>query len=281
VTAGDTPSVKWADLGIRAASAAILVPFVLLDVWAGGGWFHLMVALIAVLMAFEWITIVHQGSPTQFALHAAAGIAGAVIPEDSGAMTAVAAIAVLTLLGAAHARLKGTPLTLWPISGIPYAGLSAVALVVLRDGGALGVWAVLWVMALVWSADTFAYFAGRIIGGPKLAPVISPKKTWAGLGGAMAGAVLASLLFTTLAGMRASSTLVFVALGFAIVEQAGDLFKSAMKRQYGVKDTGHLIPGHGGVIDRIDGLVAVAMAAAVLGSLRAGTPDAATGLLAW
>ncbi|MFN0194552.1 MAG: phosphatidate cytidylyltransferase [Aestuariivirga sp.] len=281
MTAGESPPVKWADLGIRAASAAILVPFVLLDVWAGGGWFRLMVALLAVLMAYEWTAIVHRSSPTQFALHAAAAIAGAVIPEDSGATIAITAIIVLTLLGAGVTRFKGTPLTLWSISGIPYVGLSAVALVVLRDGGALGVWAVLWVMAIVWSADTFAYFAGRILGGPKLAPAISPKKTWAGLGGAMAGAAAASLIFTAAAGLGAGAILAFIALGLALVEQAGDLFKSAMKRQYGVKDTGHLIPGHGGVIDRVDGLVAVAMAAAVLGSFRAGTPSAATGVLAW
>jgi phosphatidate cytidylyltransferase len=281
VTAQGPPPVKWADLGVRAASAAILVPFVLLDVWAGGGWFRLMVALLAVLMAFEWTAIVHRGSPTQFALHAAAAIAGAVIPEDSGIMTAILAIVILTLLGAAAARFEETPLTLWSLSGIPYAGLSAAALVVLREGGALGIWAVLWVMAIVWSADTFAYFAGRLIGGPKLAPVISPKKTWAGLGGAMAGAAMASLIFTALAGIGNSTSLALMALAFALVEQAGDLFKSAMKRRYGVKDTGHVIPGHGGVIDRVDGLVAVAMAAAALGSLRAGTPEAAAGLLAW
>ncbi|NJM30768.1 MAG: phosphatidate cytidylyltransferase [Rhizobiales bacterium] len=176
MTADKAEPVKWGDLGVRAASAAALVPFVLLDVWAGGGWFHLMAALLAVLMAHEWTVMVHRGSPLQFALHAAAGIAGAIIPQDSGAMAAIVAVLLLTLAGAMAARVENTPLSLWSISGIPYAGLSALALVVLRDGGALGVWAVLWVMVIVWSADTFAYFAGRLIGGPKLAPAISPKK---------------------------------------------------------------------------------------------------------
>ena len=126
-----------------------------------------------------------------------------------------------------------------------------------------------------------AYFAGRIIGGPKLAPRISPKKTWAGLGGAMAGSALGALSVGLWLGLPVLSVLLLVAAAMAIVEQAGDLFKSAMKRHYGVKDSGRLIPGHGGVIDRVDGLVAVATAAALLGALRAGVEHAGAGILLW
>jgi phosphatidate cytidylyltransferase len=136
-------------------------------------------------------------------------------------------------------------------------------------------------MVTVWSADSLAYFAGRIIGGPKLAPVISPKKTWAGLGGAVAGSALASLAFALIAGLPGLFLLAFLAGLLAIVEQAGDLFKSAMKRHYGVKDSGRLIPGHGGVIDRVDGLVAVAMAAALIGLSRGGMEATGAGLLVW
>jgi phosphatidate cytidylyltransferase len=156
-----------------------------------------------------------------------------------------------------------------------------MALVLLRSDPANGLSAIVWVMVTVWSADTLAYFAGRIIGGPKLAPRISPKKTWAGLGGAIAGSALASLIFCAFAGYSGMLALAVIAGLLAVVEQAGDLFKSAWKRFHGVKDSGDLIPGHGGVIDRVDGLVAVATAAAIIGWLRGGIEATATGLLVW
>ena len=136
-------------------------------------------------------------------------------------------------------------------------------------------------MLMVWAADTLAYFSGRIIGGPKLAPRISPKKTWAGLGGAMAGSALAALAVGLVLGVPGLWMLLVVAAVLAVVEQGGDLFKSAMKRHYGVKDSGRLIPGHGGVIDRVDGLVAVATAAALIGTLRDGLAHAGAGILVW
>jgi phosphatidate cytidylyltransferase len=254
---------------------------VVLDVWAGGGWFHLFVALLAVLIALEWTAIVHRGSPLQFALHAAAGIAGTMLPGETGLAPAIVAIAALTVVSAAVTRFEGTPFTLWSLAGVPYAGLSAFGLVLLRDGGEFGAWAVLWVMVIVWSADTLAYFAGRLIGGPKLAPRLSPKKTWAGMGGAMAGSAIASLVFTTLSGIGTATTLALLALAFAIVEQGGDLFKSGMKRHFDVKDSGRVIPGHGGIIDRVDGLVAVGLAAALVGLWRGGSNATAQGLLLW
>lgn len=274
-------TAKWADLGVRALSAAILIPAVLADVWAGGIWFHLFVALIGILMAQEWVTIVHRQSPVQFALHAAGAMCGALLPLDVGLGGALLAIAALTALSGVTAWRESPGGPAWRYLGVPYVSLPPIALVVLREDAAYGIAAILLVMMMVWFADTVAYFAGRIIGGPKLAPRISPKKTWAGLGGAMAGSALAALGVALAMDLPATGILVVIAALLAIVEQGGDLFKSAMKRHYGVKDSGNLIPGHGGVIDRVDGLVAVAVAAAIIGASRAGLEQAGAGILLW
>lgn len=274
-------AAKWGDLGIRALSAAVLIPAVLADVWAGGIWFHLFVALIGILMAQEWVAIVHKDNPLQFALHAAAAMCGALLPLDVGLGGGLAAIAVLGLLAALAAWREDPSGPAWRYLGVPYVALPPIALVVLREDPNYGIAAIVFVMLMVWAADTLAYFAGRIIGGPKLAPRISPKKTWAGLGGAMAGSAIAALGVGLALGLPALWILLVVAAALALVEQGGDLFKSAMKRHYGVKDSGRLIPGHGGVIDRVDGLVAVAAAAALIGALRAGVTHAGAGILVW
>jgi phosphatidate cytidylyltransferase len=275
------PGAKWGDLGVRTLSAAVLIPAVLADVWAGGIWFHLFVALIGILMALEWVTIVHRGSAVQFAIHAAGAMCGALLPLDVGLAGALIAIAALALLSAAIAAHEDGQGPHWRYLGVPYVSVPPVAFVILREDPVHGIAAIVLVMLMVWAADTFAYFAGRLIGGPKLAPVISPKKTWAGLVGAMAGSALAAFAVAKMLGFRHALVLVAIAGLLAIVEQAGDLFKSAMKRRYGVKDSGRLIPGHGGVIDRVDGLVAVATAAAIIGAARAGVERAGTGLLVW
>lgn len=274
-------SAKWGDLGVRAASAAVLIPAVLADVWAGGIWFHLFVALIGILMAQEWVNIVHKDNPLQFALHAAGAMCGALLPLDIGLAGGLLAIAMLTGLSAAAAWREAPGGPVWRYLGVPYVSLPPIALVVLRDDPGYGVAAIVLVMLMVWAADTLAYFAGRIIGGPKLAPRISPKKTWAGMGGAMVGSAVAALGVGLTLGVPGLWMLLIVAALLAVVEQGGDLFKSAMKRHYGVKDSGRLIPGHGGVIDRVDGLVAVASAAALIGALRAGIEHAGAGILVW
>jgi phosphatidate cytidylyltransferase len=272
---------KWSDLGVRALSAVILIPAVMLDVWVGGIWFHLFAALVGVLMAHEWVTIVHRQNQVQFALHAAAAMCGALLPLDAGIMGALGAIAILAAASIALAAITEPGGPVWRLLGVAYVGLPPVALVVLRNDAEWGVAAIIWVMVTVWAADSLAYFAGRIIGGPKLAPRLSPKKTWAGLGGAMAGSAIAAFVLGVALGLAGLLALAFFAALLAIVEQGGDLFKSAMKRHYGVKDSGNLIPGHGGVIDRVDGLVAVAAVAALIGVLRAGVEHAGGGILLW
>jgi phosphatidate cytidylyltransferase len=169
----------------------------------------------------------------------------------------------------------------WSYLGICYVGFPALAFTLLRNDPGFGFAAILWIFLIVWAADSLAYFAGRTIGGPKLAPMISPKKTWAGLGGAVAGSTLVSSIFAYTFHLNGILALAILAGCLAVVEQAGDLFESSLKRFHGVKDSGALIPGHGGVIDRVDGLIAVAVTAALIGLLHGQGVSAARGLLQW
>jgi phosphatidate cytidylyltransferase len=271
---------KWGDLWLRGASAAILIPAVLLDVFYGGVWFTVFAALLGVLMAQEWTNIAHNQNSAQFALHAAAVICGAVLPFEVGIDGALISILIIAAIAVALAYFQNRQNPMWAYVGVPYVALPTLAFVLLRTDPVWGVWAIIWVMVIVWSADTLAYFAGRIIGGPKLAPSISPKKTWAGLGGAIVGSALASAILSAYIAPQSFWPLLLLAGLFAIVEQGGDLFESSLKRHYGLKDSGRLIPGHGGVIDRVDGLTVVAICAALVGYFRGGA-TIPQGLLLW
>jgi phosphatidate cytidylyltransferase len=280
---------RWADLGIRTASSLVLIPAVLLDVWYGGVWFELFAAFLGILIAHEWCVIAHPKSSSQFAFHALAAMSAAFLPGEAGLRPALFWIFAIAALAILFCALRGGEKSFWRYVGVPYAALPVLALVMLRDGGTLGLLAIVLLMLIVWAADIFAYFAGRIIGGPKLAPVLSPKKTWAGLFGAIAGAMLITVIFVrgygalsgTPEGQFAVLPLVILAGMLALIEQAGDIFESAFKRHYGVKDSGTLIPGHGGVMDRLDGLIFVAVMAGAIGLLRAGSASPAYGLLVW
>jgi phosphatidate cytidylyltransferase len=274
-----TPSGKWADLALRSVSAVVLMPVALYCVWQGGIWFQIFLGVLAVLVAQEWAAIVHGGNARAFALLALAGLSGVFVTAAQGLDAASAAILVVWLFSVLMWLMTAGQGSIWSLLGVFYIGLPMIAFVLLREDGELGLWAVLWCFALVWAADIFAYFAGRMIGGPKLAPRLSPKKTWAGLAGAIVGACLVTLSFAKALGLNASP-LMLLAAGLTLVEQAGDIFESAMKRRYGVKDSGNFIPGHGGVLDRVDGLLAVVLVAAVVGfTHQAG--NAAIGLLRW
>jgi phosphatidate cytidylyltransferase len=139
----------------------------------------------------------------------------------------------------------------------------------------------LFLFAIVWSTDIAAYFVGRLVGGPRLLPRVSPKKTWSGALGGLAAAVLAAIVLAKLAGLAAPFTLAVVAAFLSSLAQAGDLFESLLKRKFGAKDSSHLIPGHGGLMDRLDGFVFAAALAAVIGILRGGLEAPAQGLLIW
>ncbi|MEQ1520160.1 MAG: phosphatidate cytidylyltransferase [Aestuariivirga sp.] len=274
-------SAKWGDLGVRTASAVVLIPAVIACAWFGGIWFKGFVLLLAGLIAHEWTSMVHPKNLVQYALHMGAALCGAILPDLVGGGTALLVILGLAAVSIFMARNERSGSSTWSCLGIFYVGFPALALILLRGDSHYGFAAVLWVFLVVWSADSLAYFAGRIIGGPKLAPLISPKKTWAGLGGAVAGSALVSFIFAWVTQLNGVWSLAILAGCLAVVEQAGDLFESSLKRFHGVKDSGRLIPGHGGVIDRVDGLIAVAVAAALIGVFHEQGANAARGLLRW
>ena len=264
---------KWADLGVRSLSAAVFVPVVLAAVWFGGFVFTGFILVLGILVAIEWVKISFGENKAQLLVHEVA--AAALIMGST--LLSIIAIAVLSIMSGLLQRKDG--LNFWRLIGVIYIGLPILALSILRDDVQFGFIAVVWCMAIVWSADVMAYFFGRIIGGPKLVPLISPKKTWAGMLGAVVGAVASSILVSHFAHLG-YWPLAVLAAAFAILEQGGDIFESAFKRHFDVKDSGTLIPGHGGILDRVDGLIAVVVAAALVGFIR-NPSNPAAGLMQW
>jgi phosphatidate cytidylyltransferase len=184
------------------------------------------------------------------------------------------------LLAAARA-LPGATRAGWIVFGALYAGAMLAAPLVIRADAALGFVAMIFLFAVVWATDIAAYFAGRLIGGPKLWPAISPNKTWSGaIAGTVAG-ILAGLAVAAVGGISPIAPIFILSLLLSVISQLGDLFESGLKRRFGVKDASHAIPGHGGFMDRLDGFVAAAVAAALIGLARGGIDGAAGGFLLW
>ena len=240
----------------RAAVGVPLIALALALVWQGGWWFSALVAVGVLILFAEWAVM--HGIPRAWRLVGLIVLAACAFATRYGEIGAaiVGLVAAAALLGAL-VRLMKICDAKWMAGGLLYAGLPAIALNWLRDQPQ-GLGFVLWVLTLVWATDIFAYFAGRSIGGPKIAPRISPKKTWAGLVGGVVGAMVVGGLVADWANFPAP---LFATLsgGLAIVSQAGDFFESWLKRRVGVKDSGTLLPGHGGIMDRVDGLVPVAV----------------------
>ncbi|MEJ0076705.1 MAG: phosphatidate cytidylyltransferase [Alphaproteobacteria bacterium] len=180
-----------------------------------------------------------------------------------------------------QARLRGFALIDWLAAGVGYAAVLLFAPLILRHDPTLGFAAIAFLFAVVWATDIAAYFAGRALGGPKLWPAVSPKKTWSGAAGGTLGGIAAGVLTVRLMGLSVAPMLILVACLLSVAAQAGDLLESAIKRHFGAKDAGHLIPGHGGVMDRLDGFLTAAAAAAMVGLIRGGLEAPARGLLLW
>jgi len=247
----------------RIVSALLLLPLVLAPVYYGGWWFAALLMVGGVFMATEWVALTSTGNRLVGFILAGfvvvlVGVIESVSPSASLVLTLFLCVAVVGTISVKLSFLKRLG---WWLIGFSYVSLPLVALWWLRTVDGL---LVLWVLLIVWATDIGGYFAGKGIGGPKLAPRISPKKTWAGLLGGMVLSIVASLGLAVFAPFGPTGTLLIIfAAMFAIWSQVGDLFESGVKRAFGVKDSGGLIPGHGGVLDRVDGLVFVAPAMAV------------------
>ncbi|MBV9558023.1 MAG: CDP-archaeol synthase [Pseudolabrys sp.] len=192
---------------------------------------------------------------------------------------AIAAAAVFWEWCGLVAKANNRPI--WIAAGFCYAGILLLAPVSLRADPQFGIPAIIFVFVIVWSTDVLAYFAGRAIGGPKLAPSISPNKTWSGAIGGTIGAIVIGVGMMVLLIGSANRGLAATAFALSVASQIGDLAESALKRRFGVKDTSQLIPGHGGVMDRLDGFWAAALLALIVGVFRAGFDGPARGLLIW
>lgn len=247
------------ELKLRVASALVLGALILLVTLWGGWPFRLVWILVAGLVAYEWLAIIGRGNaiPAGIAV-VAAGLALTFSPASPAALAGTASAAAL--LGALATPFVRSRLTL-ELCGVAYALAFALITPALRDLPGVGLALILWSFAVVWLTDIAAYFTGRKLGGPKLMPAVSPKKTWSGaIGGAVAGMVggyLVWRLVPALQGMTAAGPVVAASLAGSIVSQAGDLFESALKRRFDTKDSSKLIPGHGGFLDRLDGYWAV------------------------
>jgi phosphatidate cytidylyltransferase len=171
--------------------------------------------------------------------------------------------------------------SVWAATGLVYALATFLGPVLIRNDDQLGFIAILFLFAVVWATDILAYFVGRAVGGPLLWPRVSPKKTWAGALGGSAGAIAAGIAVASAAGIGNVLAIGALALLLSIASQAGDLLESAVKRHFSAKDSSGLIPGHGGLMDRLDGFLVAAFAAAVIGVLRQGFDAPAQGLLLW
>ncbi|AXS40413.1 phosphatidate cytidylyltransferase [Breoghania sp. L-A4] len=273
-----TPSGGRSNLMVRFLSAIVLGPALVAVVWFGG-WAFAGVIIVACLLCYrEWVTISANGESAVILWGGYAVLLAAGVLAASGQVDV--ALGVLGL-GAAAGAILAMILrsSLWPVLGVAYAGLPLLALLLLRQGRE-GLWALAIVLAVTWATDIAAYFAGRTLGGPKLWPAVSPKKTWSGAIGGLVGAMAAGMLVAGVSGVGSPIAVALLCAVLSVLSQCGDLAESAFKRRFGVKDSGDLIPGHGGILDRVDGLVAVAVGAAVIGLIGATAGDASLGLSA-
>lgn len=261
-------------LALRIASAAALAPLAIGASWLGGPVFAGLVAFLCVLMAFEWSRMIERAelTPVFYAL-GLGGAAAMILAAGEYYAWAYAACAA-SGVGAAAASLKGSGKWRWAAFGAAYFIAPSIALVWLRESVEDGRGLVLLLFAIVWAADTGGYVGGRLVGGPKLSPGISPAKTWAGaVGGLIAGAIAAVIGAPLIFDAAAQGAYFAMGAGLGFASIVGDMMESAFKRLFGIKDMSGFIPGHGGVLDRLDGMIVVTMAvtAALYGhSLLAG-----------
>ncbi|MBX9843027.1 MAG: phosphatidate cytidylyltransferase [Xanthobacteraceae bacterium] len=267
------------NLALRVVSSLVLAPLAIGAAWFGGAVFIVFWLIAALVVLWEWQTLVCGHDRNSVLTVGAAALAGAAAVLTVGWFGI--AIALVALGGFAIAGLASQVRRGWCVAGLVYAAALLIAPVLLRSDGTFGFAAILFLFVIVWLTDIAAYFAGRAIGGPKLMPRVSPKKTWSGAIGGSIAAVVGGVLLARQFGITGIAAVAVVALVLSVVSQAGDLFESAVKRRFNAKDASQLIPGHGGLMDRLDGFVTAAVAGALVGLLHGGLNATARGLMVW
>jgi phosphatidate cytidylyltransferase len=265
------------NLLMRVVAALVLAPLAIAIAYAGGWLWTLLVTAAAIGLYLEWLTVVGAAGETRVVASGIVALAAAGLCLVTGRIDV--ALALLGIGLVAVALMAPAPRQ-WSATGFLYAAAAGIASVLLRLDVAKGFVALMFVLLIVWVTDIGGYFAGRGLGGPKLWSRVSPKKTWAGaIGGFVASLVVAG----GFAAFDLGRTGPLLMLGgvLSVVSQLGDLFESAVKRRFGVKDSSHIIPGHGGLLDRLDGFVAAVIVAALFGFLRGGADGVGRGLMVW
>ena len=259
---------RFADLKTRIISSIAAAAVGLTLLYLGGVWTTLLVALATGAMIWEFRSITRHGGGACSADIAflLSGVVGAVVLTEIRSLLAAIIWLGWSLLASAVSDLVGGRRSAagWGVVGGLYIGAAGLGFVYLRAIEPDGFNIVLWVFLVVAAADVGGYFAGRLIGGPKLWPKVSPKKTWAGMGGGVALAVVLGGVFSGATTGTYFLQVCVLSAGVAVLSQAGDLAESALKRHFGVKDSGRLLPGHGGALDRFDGLVAAVLLVALV-----------------
>ncbi|MGI4819518.1 MULTISPECIES: phosphatidate cytidylyltransferase [unclassified Brevundimonas] len=259
-------ALKPKDIALRAASALVLAPAAVLAMWAGGAWFSALIVAAGIMLAFEWA---RMSEPQDWKPVGIAVALGVVIPLVAAHFGQMSLAFILLVVGAAVAglvshRRGGEGLD--GAYGVLYLGWPCILLIWMRDlNSAQGLYWTVLVFAVAWAADILAYLVGSAVGGPKLWPRFSPNKTWSGFIGGLAAGAAAGAGMAAWLDMGALTAVWGGVLGLAaaLATMGGDLWESALKRRFGVKDAGNLIPGHGGLLDRVDGLMFAVVVVAI------------------
>jgi phosphatidate cytidylyltransferase len=282
VTEGEAAPAAVAEQGsrnllLRIIVALVLAPAAIAIGYAGGWLWTVLVTLAAIGLYVEWLTII--GAAREMRVVASGTVALAIAGFCLGLGRIDASLLALAL-GLAGVALLSTKRRIWTATGFFYAAAAEIASVLVRFDQSYGFVALILILLVVWVTDIGGYFAGRGLGGPKLWPGVSPRKTWAGAIGGFAASLAVAAGFAAF-GLGKAGPLLLLGAALSVVSQLGDLFESAVKRSFGVKDSSHIIPGHGGLLDRLDGFVAAVVMAAIFGFLRSGVDGVGRGLMVW
>jgi phosphatidate cytidylyltransferase len=272
------PASQSSELKKRILSGIVMAVLAITSVVVGGWFFAIFWGFAAVIVAFEWQRLVHGKAeflPVSLACAAAVSATLAGLTDNLLFWLLVPILTAITgILGPSGQRQ-------WAAIGVVYAAGLGAATMLCRGNGYDGIVVLFWLFGVVWGTDTLAYFTGRALGGPKLWPRVSPKKTWSGAIGGLVGGVIIACIILSLCGIALMWQHVLISVALSILTQLGDLFESSIKRRYGAKDAGTILPGHGGVMDRLDGFIFAVIFEAIVGAAHSGLQNVPGGLLYW